>query len=218
MKRLGAALFLGGMLAATLWLRPGGAEPWIPPDNRLEFTIARDDEEIGRQVLAFARDGARLVVETRVEIRVKRFFVTVHRFERSARSVWRDGLLQSYTATTDNNGKKSSLNVSAEDDALAVRANGSSRTVARTLKVPELWNIDVLAEKTVINPVTGAVDEIGVGPPEKTVLELRGRKIPARRYRMTGKTARDIWYDEKGGLLQISRKARDGSTVVTRRR
>ena len=212
------SLLLGAALAATLPPCPGFAEPWVPPDNRLEFAIERDGEEIGRQTLAFARDGDRLVVETRVEIRVKRFFVTVHRFERSARSVWRDGLIQSYTATTDNNGEKSSLSVNPQGGALEIRTADSSRMVARTLKIPELWNIDVLSDKAVINPVTGEVDEIAVGPPENTVLELESRKIPARRYRLTGKTARDIWYDDKGGLLQISRKARDGSTVVTRRR
>ena len=205
------------MMAAMLPACPGVAEPWIPPDNRLEFSIVRDGEEIGRQTIAFAQEGKRLVVDTRVEIKVKRLFVTVHRFERSARSVWRGGMLQSYTSSTDNNGTKSSLTVRPRGDALEIRTNGSSRQVARGLKVPELWNIDVLAAKTVINPVTGAVDEISVGPPEKTVLQLGNREFPARRYRLTGKTARDIWYDENGGLLQISRKARDGSTVVTRR-
>ena len=218
MRRIAATHLLACALAATLWLRPGVAEPWIPPDNRLEFAIERDGEEIGRQTLTFARDGARLVVDTKVEIKVKRFFVTVHRFERRARSVWQDGLLQGYTATTDNNGEKSSLSVSLRGDDLAISKNGSSRKVARTLKVPELWNIDILSEKAVISPVTGEVDEIAVSGPEKTSLELGGRTIPAKRYRMTGKTARDIWYDEKGGLLQISRKARDGSTIVTRRR
>lgn len=211
-------LLLVCALAATLSLRLGMAEPWIPPDNRLEFTIAREGDEIGRQTLAFSRDGARLVVDTRVEIRVKRFFVTVHRFERSARSVWQDGLLQSYTATTDNNGEKSSLNVAVSGDALTVVAQGHTQMVPRALKVSELWNVDIMSENSVINTVTGEVNEIAVSGPEMTSLELGGRTIPARRYRMSGRTTREIWYDEKGGLLQISRKARDGSTVVTRRR
>lgn len=196
---------------------PGKAEPWVPPGGKLEFTIARDGSGIGRQALTFARDGERLTVDTRVEIAVKRFFVTVHLFERSARSVWRGGLIESYTASTDNNGEKTSLTITARGDALEIRTNGRSRSVARTMKVPELWNIDVLSEKSVIDTVTGEVNEVAVSPPEKTVLEVGGRKIPARRYRMTGKATRDLWYDEEGGLLQISRTARDGSKIVTRR-
>lgn len=210
-------LLLGCALAVALPPGPGAAEPWVPPGGKLEFTIARDGSEIGRQVLTFTRDGARLTVDTRVEIAVKRFFVTVHRFERTARSVWRDGLVESYTASTDNNGKKSSLSIAARGDRLTIRANGQSRSVARMTKIPEFWNIDILSEKSVIDTVTGDVNEIAVSPPEKTVLEVGGRKIPARRFRVTGKAARDFWYDDKGGLLQISRKARDGSTILTRR-
>lgn len=211
-------LLIGCAVAALLPAGPAAAEPWIPPDNPLEFVIARDGSEIGRQVLTFARDGARLIVDTRVEIAVKRFFVTVHRFERAARSVWRDGLIESYTASTDNNGKKSRLSIAVQGDRLAIRANGRSRNVARTMKIPEFWNIDILSEKSVIDTVTGDVNEVAVSPPEKTVLEVGGRKIRARRYTVTGKATRDLWYDDKGGLLQISRKARDGSTILTRRR
>lgn len=211
-------LLIGGALAFALPSGPGAAEPWVPPGGKLEFTISRDGSEIGRQVLTFAREGTRLTVDTNVEISVKRFFVTVHRFERTARSVWRDGLVESYTASTDNNGKKSSLSIAARGDKLTIRANGRSRAVARTMKIPEFWNIDILSEKSVINTVTGEVNEIAVSQPEETSLELGGRKIPARRYTVTGKATRDLWYDEKGGLLQISRKGRDGSTILTRRR
>ena len=218
MKIAGTAILLAGTLAATLPLCAVVAEPWVPPGKRLEFTITRDGDEIGRQTLTFAREGGRLVVDTRVEIRVKRFFVTVHRFERSARSVWQDGLVQSYAATTDNNGEESRLSVTARADGLAIAGTAGSRIVDRKLKISEFWNVDVLAEKSVINTVTGAVDTIAVGPPEKTALKLGGRTIPALRYRVTGKATRDFWYDEKGGLLQISRKARDGSTILTRRR
>jgi len=205
-------------MAAALPALPGAAEPWVPPGGKLEFSIARDGSEIGSQTLAFARDGTRLTVDTRVEIAVKRFFVTVHRFERTARSVWRDGLIESYTASTDNNGKKSSLSMTARGDALEIRANGQSRSVARTMKIPEFWNIDVLSETSVVNTVTGEINEIAVSPPEKTVLEVGGKKIPALRYRVTGNATRDLWYDGKGGLLQIARNARDGSKIVTRRR
>ncbi len=218
MKTAGAAILLAVMLAAALPIGAAVAEPWVPPGKRLEFTITRDGDEIGRQVLAFAREGVQLTVDTRVEIRVKKFFVTVHRFERSARSVWQDGLIQSYTATTDNNGEISRLGVAAGKDGLTIAGSGGSRIVDRTLKVSEFWNVDIMSEESVINTVTGTVDAIAVGAPEKTALELGGRTIPALRYRVTGKATRDLWYDEKGGLLQISRKARDGSTILTRRR
>lgn len=218
MKPRSTPLLFAFALAVLLPPGPGAAEPWVPPGGKLEFTIARDGSEIGRQVLTFARDGTRLTVDTRVEIAVKRFFVTVHRFERTARSVWRDGLIESYTASTDNNGKKTSLSMTARGDALEIRANGQSRRVARTMKIPEFWNIDVLSEKSVVNTVTGEIDEIVASPPEKTVLEAGGKKVPALRYRVTGKTTRHLWYDEKGGLLQIARTARDGSKIVTRRR
>ena len=215
-KRRLAALLLACPLA-TLPAWPGAAEPWVPPGKRLEFVIARDGSEIGRQVLTFAREEGRFVVETRVEIRVKRLFVTVHRFERSARSVWRDGLVERYTATTDNNGDKSRIAVTARGDGLEIETGGRSRKVRRTLKLSEFWNIDLMSETQAINTVTGEVDDIAVGPPEPTVVEIAGRRIPARRYRVTGKVSRDLWYDDKGGLLQISRKARDGSTILTRR-
>lgn len=218
MKRFGSALLLGCILAVAMPALPGAADPWVPPGKRLEFTILRDGEEIGRQVLTFSREGERLAVETKVEIAVKKLFVTVHRFERSARSVWQDGLLQSYTASTDNNGEKSRVRIVPRKEKLAIDANGTPSTAPRMHKVREFWNIDILSQNSVINTVTGEVEAISVTPPEKTVLELGGKKIPARLYRVTGKATRSLWYDEKGGLLQISRQARDGSIILTRRR
>ena len=84
MKTAGAAILLAVMLAAALPIRAAVAEPRVPPGKRLDFTITWDGDEIGRQVLGFAREGGQLTVDTRVEIRVKKFFVTVHRFERSS--------------------------------------------------------------------------------------------------------------------------------------
>ena len=217
-KTLGAAFLLICAVAAILPARPGIAQPWIPPDNRLEFTITRDGSEIGRQVLTFAREGNRLTVDTRIEIAVRIAFIVVHRFQRSSRSVWQDGLIQRYASTTDNNGEITRVSVAAREDGLAIQGNGPLRIVPNTLKVSEFWNIDILSQQSAINTTTGTVDRIAVSPPEKTSLNLGNRAIPARRYRVTGKTTRDVWYDEKGGLLRISRIARDGSAIVTQRR
>ena len=218
MRRPGGALLLGCALAATLPIRPGAAEPWVPPGKRLEFAVFRDGSEIGRRVLTFAREDGRLVVDTRIEIAVRMLFVVVYRFERRARSVWRDGLVERYEAETDDNGKKSRIRVTAREHGLAIEANGSSRIAPRALKTREFWNIDILTEKAAIDTATGTVEPIVVSGPEQTSLQLGNRTIPARRYRLTGKTERDLWYDEKGGLLRISRIARDGSTIVTQRR
>ena len=217
MKLSGSALLLA-CAALALPALPGAAEPWVPPGKRLDFAILRNGEEIGRQTLAFSRADGELAVDTRVEIAVKVLFVTVHRFRRSARSVWRDGRVRSYTARTDDNGTKSRLDIAVRGDSLAIDADGTPRTAPRALKLREFWNIDILSETRVIDTRTGEVEEISVSGPQETALELGGKRIPARRYRLTGKVPRDLWYDRKGGLLQISRRARDGSTILTRRR
>lgn len=218
MRRPGSVLLLASALAALLPARPGAAEPWVPPGKRLEFAISRDGSEIGRRVLTFAREDGRLVVDTRIEIAVRMLFVVVYRFERRARSVWRDGLVERYEAETDDDGKKSRIRVTAREHGLAIEANGSSRIVPRALKTREFWNIDILTEKAAIDTATGAVERIVVSGPERTSLQLGNRTIPARHYRLMGKTERELWYGQEGGLLQISRKARDGSTILTRRR
>ena len=218
MRRPGSALLLASALAALLPARPGAAEPWVPPGKRLEFAVLRDGTEIGRRVLTFAREDGRLVVDTRIEIAVRMLFVVVHRFERRARSVWRDGLVERYEAETDENGEKSRIRVTAREHGLAIDVNGSSRIVPRALKTREFWNIDILSEKAAIDTATGTVERIVVSGPEQTSIQLGNRTIPARHYRLTGKTPRELWYGQEGGLLQISRQARDGSTILTRRR
>ena len=217
-KTLGTAFFLGCAIAATLPAGPGIAEPWIPPDNRLEFTITRDGSKIGSQVVTFARDGERLVVDTKIRIAVRIAFVVVHRFERDSRSIWQEGHVHGYEANVNNNGKNSRVTVTPREEGLAIAGKGPPRVVPHTLLVSEFWNDDVLSQDSVINTTTGTVDRITVGPQEKISLEVGNRSIPAIRYRVTGKATRDVWYDERGGLLRIARTARDGSKIVTQRR
>ena len=202
------------LLFFALLVWGAAAEAAAPPDGRLDFAVIRGGDEIGRHEMLFRRDGDALQVDVRTRIAVKVLFVTAYRFEHDGRETWRSGRLVRLVSSTDDDGAKHRLNVEANGGGLKVVGDGQEREVDGAIVPASLWNEGVLRGGPLLNTLDGRSMAVSVEDLGAETVEARGRRIPARHYRLAGELERDLWYDATSVLVRVRFNGKDGSEVL----
>ena len=183
--------------------------------DRIEMTITRNKEQIGTHSFTFVRDGARLHVDTRVEIAVKLAFVTVYRMLKTSRETWEHDRVVAYDATIDDNGTVSTIKVRPNGENMAVDGPDGRVTAPLGTMISGYWSDRTVERELLIDSSDGVLRRVSVGKATSETLAADDREIPVRRYRMTGDLKRDLWYGEDGRLVRMREVALDGSVIVT---
>lgn len=210
---------VGRLLAALLLLLvPAHARSAPPADARLSFTVLRDGSEVGAHDMAFRQSPDSLQVDIATKVVVKIAFVPVYRFEHEGHEIWQAGQLTRLWSTTNDDGTRHALNVSAAGPELAVSADGKP-TVIRALTIPaSLWHEAILRQSAVLNTLDGSSMSIAVADLGLDTVAVGSRSVAARHYAITGDLQRELWYDDGNVLVKIRFKAKDGSDIVYVRR
>lgn len=140
--------------------------------------------DIGEFTNRIRRDGARTDVEASLRISVKILFFEVHRETADRRSVWENGQLASYDSTTDDNGQVIRVTGRREAGAFLIeRPDGSVMAPAEVFPT-NVWSIDMQNARTVMGTKTGIVVPVQVveGLPQE--IEIGGRHLSARYFRI----------------------------------
>ncbi len=183
--------------------------------DRIEMTIIRNEDHIGTHSIAFIRDGARLHVDTRIEIAVKIAFITVYRLLKTSRETWEQDRVIAYDATTDDNGSISTIKARPDGENLIVDGPNGRVTAPLGTMMSGYWSDRTVNRTLLIDSSDGVLRRVSVGKSTRETLTAGDREIPVRRYRMTGDLDRDLWYGEDGRLVRMREIASDGSVIVT---
>ena len=183
--------------------------------DRIEMSIIRNKEHIGTHGISIVRDGARLHVDTRVEIAVMMAFVTVYRMLKTSRETWEQDRVVAYDATIDDNGTVSTIKVRPVGKNLVIEGPGGRVTAPLGTMISGYWSERTVERKLLIDSSDGVLRHVSVGTATREKLAAGNRVIPVRRFRMTGDLKRDLWYGEDGRLVRMREVASDGSVIVT---
>jgi hypothetical protein len=185
----------------------------FPEDGVLDFAILRNGSEIGRHVYRFEGTGKSLVVRIEATIDYRFGIIPLYRFDHHATEVWRNGQLESMSATTRDNGDNYRIEVRPNGESLSLDVNGSEIAVEPDMMPASLWNIAIVKRGRILDPADGELMKVSIADAGDDTVSVRGRDIPARRYVMTGEFERDLWYDANGVLLQVRFRGDDGSEI-----
>ena len=175
----------------------------------LRFRALRHGSPIGEHRVTFRRDGARLTVETRVEIAVKILFFTAFRFTHEAEEVWQSGRLLSVKSTTDDNGTLLQVSGNAVADGFRIiGADGPFLASPHLLTSNALWDSRIVRENRLIDVQHGG--EIGVVTQQlgdEQVDTPQGPVLASRHHMITPYYAGSVFHDSDGrwvkGLLEL---------------
>jgi hypothetical protein len=168
-----------------LWL--AGA-PAFATEHTWNFSVYMDAKPIGyhRFVLRDEPDGQQMTSSARFDVRI--LGLTVYRYQLDATERWKGDCMLSLVSSSDANGQR--VQVDTEPA-------GCQMSFA-------YWNPRILNQAQLINAQTGKAEAVSVAPMGDEQVPVRGRTVPARRYRISGpKHPIDIWYSPQGEWLAL---------------
>ena len=228
-----AALFLGALFLAPLLLaavsppaaaqkadRQGAQEAAVPPpDSPVVFDVLRDGSKVGEHRLVFEpEEGDTLKVSVETAMSVKIAFVTVFRYEHKRVERWRDGTLESLAGMTNDDGKEYEISIVRKEGHYSRTVNGAEEEIDGPVKVDSLWSKDRLTAGKLFSAASDGVYRVRSDLLGWETIEVRGAKVEAEHYKLTGEIDRDLWYGPGGELLKVQYEGAEGETFEYVRR
>jgi Family of unknown function (DUF6134) len=183
------------------------------PAETMRFAITRNGEQIGTHAIEISRTGAETNVRVTTDLSVKVLFVTAYRLQHNATERWVNGQFTTFNSITDNNGVRHKVSASRSASGLEVDADGKTSRVDQNVLPASLWNAELMRRKAALDPQDGQVDPISVTDDGTEELNLGARTLKAHHYEIKGRYSQDVWYDERGRLVQVKLIGSDGSVI-----
>jgi len=200
-----------------------GAQPVASPaTGEWNFRVLLDDAPIGehRFVLTAAGDERRLSSEA--AFAVKLLGVTVYRYRHSAVEHWRGDCLRRLDADTNDDGDRSEVRAEREAEgdgpALVVVTPRGRSALPGCVMSFAYWNPAMRAQQQLLNAQTGKLEPVRIAALDEGRVEVRGRGVAARRWRVSGpEQPIDLWYAVADGeWLGLDAQVRGGKKLSYR--
>lgn len=200
-------------LPALAQLPAGVALAVVPPGNRLAFRVLRNDSQIGTHVLEFTRDRDRVVVRIAIDLSVRFLGFVAYRYHHRNLEVWNGDRLLSIDSETDRNGRPYWVRARAVAHGIEVEGSDSGAYLAPAdTASTSYWHARFLRSQ-VIDTQGGRLLTTRIEPVAEEFVPVGATTRPARRFRVTGDLALDIWYDADGVWSGLLFRGEDGSTI-----
>jgi hypothetical protein len=200
------ALAAGGMLFAF------SAHALSDPTT-LNYAVTRDGAPIGTNVVRLGRDGQDTTVQVETHVEVGVAFITFYKFDETETERWADGRLVAMNATTDDNGTVHRASATAQNGMIVARCDGKTSQLLATTIPLNLWNRAIVAQNEALDTQSGSLEPIKVTDRGEDELVIHGHARRAHHYVVVTTFPQDVWYDDKGELVQVELKGSDGSTI-----
>ncbi|NEX59565.1 DUF6134 family protein [Noviherbaspirillum galbum] len=182
------------------------------------FDVQLDGKPIGQHRFILNDGPGSREIRSDAEFDVKFLLVFKYRYVHHAHETWQGDCLKSLRARTDENGTLSSVDAEAKAGSLVVKTDEGSQAYAGCVMTFAYWNPAILKQQKLLNPQTGRYEDVKVSLLQEDELTLGGRKVVARRYRITGPAAPiELWYSPEGDWLQLASTVKGGMQLVYRR-
>ncbi len=179
----------------------------------LNYTVLRNDSEVGRHTMVVSTEGDLVKVASTTDIAVKLAMLTLYHFAQKAEEAWRGERLVEFAATTNDDGKVHRVEAKPRAKGLALTVDGKTRLVEPELVPASLWNPILVRQSKLFDTADGAHLNVNARLVGSEDLVVRNQTIHATRFAFTGDMERDIWYDAEGTPLQVAFEAKDGSEI-----
>jgi len=186
----------------------------FPQPGKLTYSVVRDGNQIGSQVVVFQRNGDSLIVHTTVKIEVSLLGMTLYRFAHTAEEEWKGGELARLTARTDDDGDDRVVDLKLQDGKLKGTYNGQAKEFPLGIIPASFWHPDTVKQTQLLDQVKARYRKISVKDMGIEKISIRGQQIEAHRYSVTGQIKRELWYGLDGKLEKLEFPGKDGSKIV----
>ncbi len=184
------------------------------PDG-LEFDVYRKGTRVGRHKVEFEMEDGQLRVRSHFKLKVKLLFITAYKYEFEAIAYWRDGVLQSLTSETNDNGEESSVEAYRAEDGTFYSTGRKGTFVGDEWVYPSNhWNVRAVDSSVVLNSINGQLAKVEVLGRGIETIETKSGPIAAERFEYTGELRdTEVWYDRDGRWVGMRFTTKQGETL-----
>jgi hypothetical protein len=194
------------------WLATNVSTPAAAETMR--FTITRNGDPIGIHTIEINHAGSETTVNITTDLAVTVLFITAYRLRQRESERWTNGHLVALNSTTDNNGTRHKLAVMMKGSNLQLNADGKVSSLDKDIVPSSLWNPEFLHHSMVLDTQDGQVNPVSVDDKGLEQLAIGTRTVSAHHYAIKSRYSEDVWYDERGRLVQVKIIGSDGSIIL----
>ena len=211
MRRFISAMLLAG-LSLALASSPVAADPDM--QRTMTFDVFLDGKKIGYHRFEIDGSESDTAVRSEASFDVKFLFITAFKYRHITNETWTGGCLNEIEARTDSNGKQLSLTGSRTDSGFLVDTGDQESELPDCVMTFAYWNPGFLDQPRLLNPQTGEYLDVDVSELGEEVVEINGRRVPARSVRITArKMDITLWYSSEAEWLALESVAKGGRVI-----
>lgn len=199
-------------LAAAIIL-PAAASA-APTKRTLDYVILKDGEPIGAEKVDITRDGDAMTVDVTANTKVKMLMLSFT-YDHKRRETWRAGKLESMSAETNDDGTPHKLEMARDGAGWRLTVDGQRADLPADAFPLALWTAAVVKSPLLIGVVDGQRYKAAAKPTGDETIEIGGKPVKTKRWRIDGDIERDVWFADDGMAAQIAFKRR-GYDIVYR--
>lgn len=196
------------LLAAAAAGPAAAAEVGVPSVGDWNFRALLDGKPIGQHRFTVTRNagtqGDERKVLSEANFAVKFLGITAYRYRHTATEQWRGDCLAALSATTDDDGKLSSVRTDADGNALNVKTATTAQSLKGCVMSFAYWNPAIQTQTRLLNAQTGQAEAVQVSRIGSGSVEVRGQAVTATQFRITGPAQPiDVWYSAQGEWIGL---------------
>ena len=186
----------------------------VAPAGTLTYDVLRQGDRIGTHVVSFERMGEELTVRTETNVEFTAYVVFDIDWTHQSVEIWGTGGLKEFTSFTNEDGRKRQVHAQRDGDRLIVESTGGHREFPADVLPGTLWHPETVHQHQLLDPIKGRLRKVTVTDGGTEQLEIEGRTVEAKHYRVRGDLRRDVWYDADGTVVKVEFPISDGSEVT----
>lgn len=178
--------------------------------------------DIGTFSNTIRREAGTTLVEARLRIEVSVLFggLVLYREEAERLETWEDGRLAAYESATTVDGEVIRISGRAEGEQFLIQRPDGEIAAPAGIHPTNLWSLAMASAETVMGTKSGSIVSVAVIDGGRRGLEIGGREIETRYYRIEPRSdpkgvpfPQEGWFDAAGIPVRFA-VIKDGDSVV----
>ncbi|HEU4459406.1 MAG TPA: DUF6134 family protein [Methylibium sp.] len=203
------------VLVALLCAASFAAHAERPASGSWNFRVLLDGKPIGTHRFTLKGDGERRSLEGKAAFDVKVLGLTAYRYRHEVEEQWQGDCLVALSSKTDDDGKALAVQAKKDGDALAVKSNDGSEMLEGCVMSFAYWHPAMLKQTRLLNAQTGKYERVKIEPLGDAKLDVQGRPVDAKRWRISGpESPVELWYSADGDWLALESKVSRGKRTL----
>lgn len=166
------------------------------------FAASRGTSRAGHQKITLTRSGSVVTIDLETRLSVKLLGIPFYRYSLNSREIWENGVVQSISGKTDDNGKPSFVEARRVAAGLQVEGSDYNGVVEGKIATTSFFTTSLLDRKVWVSTQGGKPINVDVTKKGKATLGLPSGNVTCTHYYLGGKLRIpiDAYFDGNGDL------------------